>query len=227
MRQLPPLLGVPGTLCDGRLFDDLARHLGEGPPPRGAAAATEGRAAPPARFVILGFSLGGFVALEALRRVPAGLAGVVLISSNARSDPFVNAVVRRDQVARLARGEAGRLIEAMWPDYVAPASADRADLRARLITMAENTSVETFAAQAELAISRPDSRASLPSAKVPVLVMGGHYDRLCPPDRQQEIAELTPPSTLVMLDTGHFAPLEDPTGVADAIARWSAELATA
>jgi pimeloyl-ACP methyl ester carboxylesterase len=64
---------------------------------------------------------------------------------------------------------------------------------------------------------------------VPTLVVAGERDRLTPPAHARRIAdELPDPAGLVVLpDTGHMAPLEQPRELADAITRLVRETTTA
>src|SRR3712207_9422167 len=78
VRQRLPLLLLPGTLCDARVFAPLIERLPEQPVLIGdmtaetttpaLASAVLRRA--PARFAVLGFSLGGIVALEMISQAP-------------------------------------------------------------------------------------------------------------------------------------------------------------
>ena len=228
---MTPLVLIPGTLCDGRLFDPLLWHLDSRPaqvvipdrPDAGAMAEAVLASAPP-RFVAGGFSLGGFVVLELMRRAPERLAGAILISSNARPDPPENAANRRAQLDLMRRQGARALIDTLWPGYVAGAAQGCAELKGLIIAMAQSVGSDVFAAQTALAIGRPDNRCWLAGCGVPLLVVHGREDRLCPDDRQAELAR-APASTLVSIEgAGHFAPLERPAPVAAAIADWLSDL---
>ena len=100
------LICLGGTLCDERVFAPLLERL---PHPasiwsyaqhnRVSDAAAALVASEPAGFVALGFSLGGFVALEALRIAPDNVAAVILLSGNAFPDNPANADARQNDVA--------------------------------------------------------------------------------------------------------------------------------
>lgn len=101
-----PLLCIGGTLCDERIFAPLLSHLSRPATfwshsryDRVSDAAAALVEAAPAEFVALGFSLGGFVALDALRLAPGKVASVILLSGNAYPDSAVNADLRRGDVA--------------------------------------------------------------------------------------------------------------------------------
>jgi pimeloyl-ACP methyl ester carboxylesterase len=225
---LPPLLCVPGTLCDARLFAPLlarldwpawsTRPISEPDLAESARRLADGA---PDRFVALGFSLGGFVALEWLRQMPDRLAGLVLIGSNARPDPAANAAGRRAQVAQAKRDGRAAVVEGLWGDYLAPENEGDAALRGAIRTMAEDCSDADFAAQAEIAITRPASLETVAKTALPILLVRGEADRLCPADRVSEIAAAARHADCATIaGAGHFAPLEAPGEVADALAEW-------
>lgn len=222
-----PVLGIPGTLCDGRLFSALpqVRDAGRVRDADIGRAAERFAATAPDTFVALGFSLGCFVVMEAMRVVPKRMRGAILISGNARPDVPANASSRRAQVDLARREGAGAVIDGLWNDYVAADAADRGDLRSLLREMADDTPLDDFAAQAELAIGRPDSRLTLRLIDMPTLILHGDEDRLCPVDRQIEMADLAARARRVAIaGAGHFAPIERPAEVAAEIARWLHEI---
>ena len=228
---MTPVLLVPGTLCDERLWEPVIGRLGphaRALPP--IAHATVGEAArailsdAPERFVAAGFSLGSFVVLELLRCAPDRLAGAVLIAGNAGVLAAGQEDARRAEVA-LARAEGpAAVIAPLWPRYVAPARVGDAALRQRVFAMAEAVGADRFAAQAAIAITRPDGHATLRSTTVPVLNICGEEDAVCPPDRC--VAMAGPAVTLHRLPgVGHFIPLEAPDVMADLLQAWLETLA--
>ena len=87
-----PLLLLPGTLCDSRVFAPLLDRLSDRVAVVKVLAgetdvrsmATRILADAPPRFALLGFSLGGIVALEMAALAPERVVGLALIASNAR-----------------------------------------------------------------------------------------------------------------------------------------------
>ena len=123
----PPLLLLPGTACDARVFAPLIDRLGDYPVligDMGAATtmpdlAEAVLAAAPPFFLLAGFSLGGICALEMVARAPQRIGGLALIDATARPDPPANAAVRRKSVADAReKGMDGFILDA-WPRLVA------------------------------------------------------------------------------------------------------------
>ena len=115
-----PLVLLPGTLCDARLFAPMLTHL-KGidtivPELRGASSTPDMAAALlatlPPRFALAGFSLGGIVALEMAAQAPERIVGLALLDTTARPDPDDNHLTRRE-AADIARQQCPRVIPAI------------------------------------------------------------------------------------------------------------------
>jgi pimeloyl-ACP methyl ester carboxylesterase len=233
---LVPVLLLPGTLCDARIFEQVAAaftgHRVIDIPINGAelttALARQILATAPPSFALVGFSLGGIVALEIAALAPDRVAGLALIATTARPDPTENAETRRKLVTDASkRGLTAHYLDQVWPGSTAPLRQHSATLRAIGVAMAEATTIASYAQQAEIAISRADSRPRLPRLTMPTLVLCGATDSVCPVDRHREIADAMPAAELVIVpDAGHLVLLEAPAEVAPHLARWLQILST-
>jgi len=226
-----PLVLLGGTACDDRLFAPLLERL-DWPVtqvmPLAGAETTDDLAArllaqAPARFALLGFSLGGIVALEMIAQAPERIAGLALLDTTARPDPAENAAQRRLAVDKArAAGMEGYIADA-WAELVSPAHADNAELRGLITAMARDSGIALLAAQAELAINRADSRPRLGAIAVPTLILAGADEAVCPLAAHQELADgIAGARYFTIPQAGHFAPLENPASVARHVRDWLA-----
>jgi pimeloyl-ACP methyl ester carboxylesterase/predicted ester cyclase len=223
-----PLLLLPGTLCDARVFAPLLERL----PGRvivhgdmhhetdmGALADRLLRDAPE-RFAIIGFSLGGIAALEIAARAPGRVVGLALLDANGRDVPEEMHAARRATTANAA-SHAALVGETLWPSYVASSRVGDEALRSLVVDMAERAPEGAAIRQTELALSRVDSRPRFASLAMPALVLAGAEDAVASLDIQRELADGLPDANLVLVpDAGHFAPLEAPDACADAMRAW-------
>jgi pimeloyl-ACP methyl ester carboxylesterase len=217
-------------LCDERVFGPLAallpgRDLRVLPVTGADSAPVLVRmilAAAPPRFVLAGFSLGGIVALQIAATAPERLRGLVLIATNPNADPPANAAPKRADVAQArAHGVAAFVRERLWPRYVSGASREDQQLQGLILDMAEAVGIEAFARQTEVAISRADSLPRLAALSIPVLVLAGEDDVICPPHLHRSIAAGVPDATLhIIQGAGHFVPLEAPQALAAHMIAW-------
>lgn len=228
----PPWAFLPGHLCDERMWTSLIDCIGlettrvvhgdltQDDTVQSMAMRLVERLDRPT--VIVGFSLGGLVALRVLSSAPEKVAGLVMLNSNARADALEHTGRREDQRARAVDGGYERIVrDEMMPHYfskkcVRPAAAD-----ALIRGMAARAGVGVFERQSRAIQHRGAfNRGALPD--IPVLVVGGSDDPLSPPEWQTELRALFHSSELVMLDgCGHFSPLQATARVAEAISDWA------
>lgn len=229
-REQTPLVMLPGTLCDRRVFGPLIARLGRramSVAELSGAATTAGLAAQvladaPPRFALLGFSLGGIVALEIAAQAPERIAGLALVASNARPVQAEDRPVRRAALD-LARRQGLRpyVEQVLWPSYVAARSAQNAQIRALVVDMAQGLGLDVLGAQVEAALMRADSRPRLAALQMPVLLICGEEDETCTVEMHREMARAIPGAAFTVLpDAGHFALLEAPDRVAAEVSAW-------
>lgn len=216
---------IPGTLCDERVFAPLvselslvARYVSLTGHDRVESAATAILNVAPAHFVAIGFSLGGFVALEIMRHAPERLAGVILLSGNAHSDDPLNAASRRKEVALARDMGVGAVVSANIERFLGSEASGDPAIVETIAAMAETFGPEELASQAEMNIHRPDFRALTAAPPVPLLVVAGAEDQLCSAERYRAAA--AGGDLVTLTGCGHFVPLEAPHTTAKVIDRW-------
>lgn len=229
-----PLVLLGGTLCNARLWQPAISHMNVSTVIYVTLTAADSAEAQsqrllamlPARFCLVGFSLGAIVALQMLADAPQRLAGLALISANPFTAPPESATPRRAAVANAAlQGLAPWLTATLWPHYVAPERLDDASLHDTIVQMALECGLATFAQQTEIAITRQDHRASLASFSRPVLILNGAQDVICTAQHHQAIAAAAPAAHWqTQPNCGHFLPLEAPEFTAAALRHWILEL---
>jgi len=173
-------------------------------------------------FVIGGCSMGGYVAMELMRRAPERLAGVILMDTKADADGDA-ARTRRHEVAAGVESEG----VAQWVDALtapllgATTQNENPELgqQVRELVLATDPAAIAWAQRAMAA--RPDSRDTLAAWQKPALVLVGAEDELSPVEVAAAMVELLPEGELVVIpNAGHLAAWERPKPVAAAISRW-------
>jgi 3-oxoadipate enol-lactonase len=170
--------------------------------------------------VLVGLSMGGYIAFEFLRRWRQRVRGLVLVDTRAEADS-PEARANRDAAAATARDQgAAAIAEAMLPKVLgastragAPATVER--VRAMMAATPVAGIVGALGAMRE----RPDSTPLLPGmAGLPTLVIAGDEDELAPPAQARAMADAIPGASLVVIrSAGHLPTLERPTETTDAI----------
>ena len=188
-----------------------------------AIAAAALALAPPGRFAVAGFSLGGYVALELWRQAPARIAGMALLDTGARADSDASRQVRQRMIDGVAGGQAdfGALAAAFLPRIVHPSRVADAHLARLLADMARTVGSAGFVRQQRAAMLNPDHVGDLASIRCPTLVLCGREDQVTPPELSEEMADAIPDAQLVIVpDCGHMSPLEQPDAVVQALSVW-------
>jgi malonyl-CoA O-methyltransferase len=196
-------------------FVDLPGH-GRSPWPAGAASLRDlARAVSPhvpAGAAVLGWSLGGMVALELARARPGDLAALVLVATTpcflARDDwPSGMSPAVLDGFAAGLGGDYRRTISNFlalqtWGDEHATQALR--SLRARLDDHGE-PDPRALAAGLEI-LRHADLRQHLDRIAVPTLVMAGEHDRITPAAAGRELAARLPTARFVQVPKAGHAP---------------------
>ncbi len=226
---MPPLVLLAGMNCthdlwadaglddairpelDRETMDEQVRVLGD---------------ALPERFVIAGLSLGGIVAMALALSMPERVAGLCLISTNAKAPTPGQLEGWRAWSDRLDAGEDPRALQqSILPSLLSPRVLDdRPDLAERVLAMGDATGAATLRAQLRMQSTRVDLLAKLSSLRMPTLVVSGIDDVICPPRFHTEIVAEIEGARLVSYDAGHLLPLERPQEFGRLISAWRARL---
>ncbi len=218
---------LPGFMCDAELWRDMvpdlerlgSLHYGnvfqddtlEGMARRVLAEA-------PARFVLVGFSMGGFVARVLTLMAPERVIGVAFVASSAREYSEAERERRRagalpgDRPKKASPGVALGLHRDRDTDPV---------LLDRLRSMQRRLGPDVRARQS--ALIRKDGYADLERIACPSLVVACRQDRLRTLAETERMAEHLPGAHFeVIEECGHMAPLEKPHELATVLASWIA-----
>ena len=223
MVRRPVLVLLPGALCDAGLWRDQIADLADlaevrcGDLTRDdsiAAMAARVLADVPGRFALAGFSLGGHVALEIMRRAPDRVSRLALLAATPGPEAL-------GEVAML-RPASGAT--PMMNLLVHPMRLGDRRLASLVGAMADRVGRKAYLRQQRAILARPDSRPGLAGIRCPMLILGGRQDPLAAPGLLKEMAAAIPGARLVVIeDCGHLAPLERPEAVTRALREWMAQ----
>ncbi len=174
----------------------------------------------PERFVLVGYSMGGRIALHVALAAPERIARLVLISTTAGIEDPAERASRRERDRRLAEKIDSGSIEDFSERW-----------RAQPMFAADPPSVDRLA-RADQARNRPDGVAAalrgigtgemaplwerLGELRMPVTIVVGARDAKFHV-LGRRMAELLADATLVMAPGGHVLPLENPSAVVEAL----------
>jgi pimeloyl-ACP methyl ester carboxylesterase len=222
------ILFVPGFMADVDLWADLTPHLDTseslefaeltgGESIRGLAQAILSKA--PARFALVGFSMGGYVSREMARLAPERVRSLALIATSARGDTPEQVRRKASSVRQLQaatfRGLSGTSIKAsVHPDRV----NDNALLE-RIRAMGIRLGKDVFVSQAGM--PRDGDLEHLSAISCPTLVVVADSDQLRSLEEAEELAAgIQGAAVVVVPNSGHMIPMEEPAALGRILSEW-------
>lgn len=224
----PPLLLIPGTMSTAIAWRFQIEALGVSRPvviPEDHyslhsirdMAEQIGSAAPP-YFDMVGWSMGGYIALELYPLVCERVRKIVLLCTSARSESEER-YRSREELLRCVRAEGlrtayRRVISDRLVNSNRVAQGYQDEILDEVVQLGERTLQNQIRAMQ----SRVDARRSLKQMQCEALVIGGRHDTVTPIECSEEMRDLLPNATLhVVEDAGHFAPWENAAEINDLI----------
>lgn len=162
--------------------------------------------------VLVGLSMGGYIALAFYRNYPDAVRAIVLADTRASTDTH-EARQRRINSAAKAEKEGSRAIaEDMVPLLLGRTSIEtRPSIVERVREMIQANSPEGIAGAQRGMSTRHDSTYILPGIDFPVLIIAGSEDELTPPEEAENIRSGIPGARLrIIANAGHLSNLEQP-----------------
>jgi len=165
------------------------------------------------KAIIVGHSMGGYVALAFARLYPERVAGLCLVSSQVLADTPAKREDRFKTAAEVADKGIATVVEAMTPKFTSDT---------RLQEFARNSMEQQQPAAYIGALKamgeRVDSTPFLSRMDYPVVIVHGDADNLIPIDRAREVKAALPSAYLVEISgAGHMPMMEVPEKTAEAL----------
>ncbi len=223
------ILLIPGFMLDGDLWRDVRPGLKdfgclidvdttldtsiEAIADRALASASQ-------RAIIVGFSMGGYVARAIAYRAPKQVAALALIATSSRGDTASVAAARADAshlTSTFRRLSEGAIASSLHPDHRTDAMISRVQ------EMSERLGGGVLRRQS--LIRRGDDTSRLAEIRCPTLIVAGAQDELRSKEEAETLCERIPDASLEVVEhSGHLIPLEQPQHLLQALGRLCREL---
>jgi pimeloyl-ACP methyl ester carboxylesterase len=227
----PPLLLLPGLLCDAALWQPQIEALADCCEATvmdltgldsiaDMADAVLARA--PSTFALAGFSMGGQVALEIYARAPHRVQRLALLSTN---DAGLVPAVREHLGKAIDRIEAEGLthyLDEAFPLYFGHCDqTDREALRTTYFETAERLGASVATRQLRALLTYRGRQAGLEAISCPTLLICGALDARTPASLHEQMAARIRHAALSVIGgSGHFTLLEKPAEVSAVMRHW-------
>ena len=140
------------------------------------------------KAVIMGHSMGGYVALAALKVAPERFLALGLIDSQAGADTEEGRQGRYQMAEKVAAEGSKVVAEAMIPKLFAATLPAGAPIVEQVRQMILNTQPAGIIGTLKGMAVRPDSSTLLPNLRIPVLLLTGDEDQIIPQEKAKVMA---------------------------------------
>ena len=174
----------------------------------------------PEKFTLIGFSLGGYIALELYRHIPNKIEKLILINSAAKLVSEKGQLERERSLDLMNKGKFDFLIKLIFKNSIYDKQKHN-ELLPLAQEMAMEVGVENYKNQLNAILNKPDHSTLLPSIECPTLLIASKEDYVMPPERSEHMAKNIKHSTLIYIEQcGHMAMLEQPEKMNQILNDW-------
>jgi pimeloyl-ACP methyl ester carboxylesterase len=223
---------LPGLLCDAAVWEHQANALSalfdvRIPDFRGNTSfrqmAHQVLTGAPARFSIVGHSMGGRVAMELMYLAPERIDRFVLMDMGVHPASAGEKEKRQVLIDLLEREGMEALADAWIGPMLAPARRNDTRLIAAIRAMVLRFSPQDYRNYIQAALTRENQALYLPQIGHQVLLLCGAEDGWSPVEQHEEIQKQLLHAELVTIPkAGHMVTMEQPEAVSAALLQWFA-----
>jgi 3-oxoadipate enol-lactonase len=162
--------------------------------------------------VIVGLSMGGYIALRALERNPGRFKAAVLCDTRSEADSNEAKLKRCGGIAAVKKDGPGVFAENFIKAVFASKTIEKSPHLVEPIRKTiERTPALSIAGTLLALAARTDTTTSLSGMKIPTLIMVGEFDAVTPPSAAQAMHERIPGSEFhIIPEAAHMSNLENP-----------------
>lgn len=171
--------------------------------------------------IIIGFSFGAWIALQACLMNPQQCSALVLISSAPGNLKAPTRERFSAYINQISSGEFEAFLQEDFEQDVASENKSDKELKSALLDMMRKQGPEVAIRQLNSMLKFTGDFSNLTKVRCPTLLLRGACDISINSKRQDEICqEIEQAELKIIEDTAHYIPLENPKAMAKAIQEW-------
>ncbi len=172
----------------------------------------------PEEFSLVGFSMGGVIALEMQRQAPERVKAMTLMNVNPAGTSFSQQQTWQNWLGEIDAGGFSKVVKVFKENIVQDAC------KTTVWDMAHTQGADYLKRQLRTLTTRIDSRPYLEAINCPTLLICGRDDTITPMGLHYAMHEQIPNSSFVSIaGCGHYSPLEQPKTVSKLLRNWLTE----
>ena len=162
------------------------------------------------KVVVIGHSMGGYIALAMAEKKPSTIKALGLFHSSAYADDVLKIATRQKAISFIQENGSQAFLKTSLPGLFADPLQHKKSID-NLLQKAENCSCDTLIQYYEAMIKRPDRTELLVTAKFPVLFVMGFEDKAVPFSHSLQQSHLPPIGHISILrGSAHMGMIEEP-----------------
>ena len=174
----------------------------------------------PDQFTLIGFSLGGYVALELFRHIPDKIQKLILINSGAKPISEKGQLERERSIDLIQKGKFDFLISLIFKNSIHDKNKHDS-LLPLAQEMAHEVGADNYTHQLQAIINKPDHLPLLPTITCPTLLITSKQDKVMACRHSEQIASHIKHAELIYIENcGHLATLEQPETINQLLSGW-------
>ncbi len=218
MKNIPYYM-IPGTMCDERLWHKILPYLKAHQPVFASYAdkttmddmlSAVGNNKPD-KSNLIGFSLGGYLAMEAAFKNPEAFESIIIIASSPYGLTEEEKQLRKTNAEMLGRMTYRGMSKKRLAQFVHRENMKDPTITETILQMEKDLGQSVLISQLIAPINRRNLKADLISFPKPIHFIMAEEDELVPIGTIEKLAKANPHITLHSIEnTGHMIPLEAP-----------------